>query len=471
MIFASALSFEKFVVILSLIYPDKKRLMQEKIRPEDAAQSLGIELSPMQSGFIQAAPHNRQIILHAPTGSGKTLAFALSLLDVLNPSRKETMCVVIVPSRELALQCESVMKSLQSGLRTLSLVGGHLAANEARHLTELGIQVVFATPGRLLYHINRGTLCTEGIGLLIIDEFDKCLELGFREEMLGIRESLLQGKHEQAMRTWLFSATDSEIEFAPFIEVGKAKVLDFREMPGKDERTRLITVPSPEKDKLDTLGRLLSFIGGEPTIVFLSYRESADRTGKYLKEQGFSAEVYHGGLEQREREKALYRFRSGARNILVATDLAARGLDITTVRCIVHYHLPADEAAFEHRNGRATRWEGQGTSYLILGPTEVLPDFLPVPEEVQDVSSEPLRPTRPEWSTVYIGRGKKEKLSKGDIAGFFCKKGGLRQADLGLIEVFDHHAFITIRRNKLRAALNGVQGEKIKGQKTLFKEI
>ncbi len=349
------------------------------------------------------------------------------------------MCVGIVPSRELALQCESVMKSLQSGLRTLSLVGGHLAANEARHLTELGIQVVFATPGRLLYHINRGTLCTEGIGLLIIDEFDKCLELGFREEMLGIRESLLQGKHEQAMRTWLFSATDSEIEFAPFIEVGKAKVLDFREMPGKDERTRLITVPSPEKDKLDTLG--------------------------------FSAEVYHGGLEQREREKALYRFRSGARNILVATDLAARGLDITTVRCIVHYHLPADEAAFEHRNGRATRWEGQGTSYLILGPTEVLPDFLPVPEEVQDVSSEPLRPTRPEWSTVYIGRGKKEKLSKGDIAGFFCKKGGLRQADLGLIEVFDHHAFITIRRNKLRAALNGVQGEKIKGQKTLFKEI
>ncbi len=446
-------------------------LMPQAFNIAAAVKILDMELSPMQHSFIAATPQHRQIILHAPTGSGKTLAFTLAALSSINPLQKGTVCLVIVPSRELALQCEGVMRSVPSEVRTLSLVGGHLAADEARRLTELGPQVVFATPGRLLYHINRGTLHTESINLLIIDEFDKCLELGFREEMLAIRENLLRNKHEKDFCTWLFSATNSSIEFEPFIEEKTAKVIDFCTGSKNDERSTLITVPSPEKDKLDTLARLLSHINGEQAIVFLSYRESAERTGKFLKEQGFSVETYHGGLEQRDRERALHHFRSGARNVLVATDLAARGLDITSVRHIIHYHLPADEATFEHRNGRATRWEGLGTSYLIIGPTEIFPDFLPADDESLEVSSQPVRPVRPEWTSVYVGKGRKDKLSKGDIAGFFCKKGGLKQGDLGLIEIFDHHAFITIRRNKLRAALNGVQGEKIKGIKTIFKEV
>ena len=213
-------------------------------------------------------------------------------------------------------------------------------------------------------------------------------------------------------------------------------------------------------------------LNGEPTIVFVSYRESVERVYKYLKQEHFFAEKYHGGMEQRDRERALYKFRSGGSNVLVSTDLAARGLDIAEVKHIVHYHIPTDEAAFEHRNGRSTRWENRGASYVILGPEEPLPDFSGIPDaEIMEIVHSEKTPTVPEWTTLYIGRGKKEKVSKGDVLGFLCKKGGLKGCDIGRIDIEAHCSYVAIRRNKTKSVLRAISGEKIKDMKTIIEPM
>ena len=236
-------------------------------------------------------------------------------------------------------------------------------------------------------------------------------------------------------------------------------------------RIEVQQVRSPQKDKLETLGRLLTTIQGQPAIVFVGYRESAERVGKWLRQNGFFAEVYHGGMEQDWRERALYKFRNGSANVLVSTDLAARGLDIPEVKVVIHYHLPLKEEDYTHRNGRTARWDAQGAIYLLLGPEEQCPEYagsLPT-LRVDDV--ELLKPLPPLFTTLYIGRGKREKLSKGDVLGFLCKKGGLKNDEIGRIDISAHHAYVAVARKKVKALLRQVSGEKIKGMKTLVEEI
>lgn len=164
-------------------------------------------------------------------------------------------------------------------------------------------------------------------------------------------------------------------------------------------------------------------LNGEPAIVFVSYRESVERVYKYLKQEHFFAEKYHGGMEQRDRERALYKFRSGGSNVLVSTDLAARGLDIAEVKHIVHYHIPTDEAAFEHRNGRSTRWENRGASYVILGPEEPLPAFSGIPdaEVMEIVHSEKRQPFQN--GPHSISDAERRKSIQGRRAGILMQKG------------------------------------------------
>ena len=218
-------------------------------------------------------------------------------------------------------------------------------------------------------------------------------------------------------------------------------------------RIRHFVVHSPENDKLDTLTALLGDLRGRPTIVFVGYRESVERVGEHLARTGFHAERYHGGMEQQWRERAVYKFRSGCSNVLVSTDLAARGLDIPEVEAVVHYHLPADRNAYVHRTGRTGRWEAGGQSYFLINPKEALPDYLDCQPEDYVPAQPPLSPVEPRWVTVYVGKGRKDKISKADLVGFFCKKGGLRADDLGRIDVKDRYAYVSVDRAKVRAAL------------------
>lgn len=425
-------------------------------------------LNPMQQEMWAVGEKNNDMILLSPTGSGKTLAYMFPLCRHINIDSEKLQVVVVMPSRELAQQSEEVLKSLRLPIRSMSVYGGRPAMEEHRRLRDIKPQVLFATPGRLLDHIEKENISLAAVNMVVVDEFDKSLELGFSREMEGLAVRL---PRKGVKRVYL-SATDvtGETVFQSFVGGNKLHRLDYSATHEIENRCSLYEVSSPRKDKLQTLGELLTFIGGRPTIVFVGHRESVGRIAGYLDDLGFYVESYHGGLDQEQRERSLYKFRSGSSNILVSTDLAARGLDIPEVEAVIHYHLPLTEDVFTHRCGRATRWENVGESYLLRGPEETLPAFLPTVEKIQELPTE-VKPTAPIWTTLYIGRGKKEKLSKVDIVGLLCKKGGLRSEEIGKIDVKEHKSYVVVVRKKVRSLLNNIKGEKIKGMKTLIEEM
>jgi len=265
-----------------------------------------------------------------------------------------------------------------------------------------------------------------------------------------------------------------------FVNMGRTVKLNFiPEDEQTNNRVESFVVHSQEKDKLGTLALLLSDIGNTPTpntqhpsaIVFLNYRDSIERTSEYLKANGFCHVAFHGGLDQKQREQALHQFSNGSVQIMVCTDLAARGLDIPKIGNIIHYPLPLSQQEYIHRVGRTARWDASGRTFFLLGPEEKMPEFVEVEPEEYQVQSEVAKPVLPQMVTLYIGKGKKDKLSKGDIVGFLCKKGGLQSSEIGKISVEERFTYVAIDRQKLSSVLRHVQGEKIKGIKTIVEEV
>lgn len=425
---------------------------------------LGIqELNLMQEETLATSRKSKSIILLSPTGSGKTLAYLLPLANLIDTKKDDVQAVVIVPSRELAKQSAQVLQDMRCGVRVAAVYGGRPAMEEHRTINGIKPHVIIGTPGRLNDHLGKGNFSPENVTTLVIDEFDKCLELGFQDEMRLVISHL-----NNVERRFLLSATDCP-EIPRFIEINEGTArLDFLDDTEQiPSRIDVCAVHSPVKDKLETLGRLLTDLGQESSIIFVSYRESVDRVAKFLRQQHFYVTDFHGGMEQDLRERALFCFSSGASNILVSTDLASRGLDIPEVNNIIHYHLPLDEQTYVHRNGRTARWNATGNSYLIIGPEEHLPQY--ISEEVKDfsIAAKEIAPTQPKWESIYIGRGKKEKLSKGDIAGFMMKIGGLQKEEVGRIEVREHCAYVSVLRSRLRELMIRIKGQKIKGMKTI----
>ena len=441
------------------------------------------ELNEMQQHAAEAITgSDGDVVLLSPTGSGKTLAYLLPLVQLLdqsltpNPSPKgegdlvAPKALVITPGRELALQSHQVLQSMGCGLRSTACYGGRAAMDEHKVLKEVCPQIVFGTPGRLNDHLDKENISRYGIRYLIIDEFDKCLEMGFQAEMQRLIKSL-----PGLQRRILLSATNAE-QIPQFVNMSKkGTLIDFLpEEEQTSERVTLYEVHSPQKDKLETLKLLLLSFGDESSIVFLNYRESVERVNSYLLEQGFITSCFHGGLEQRQREDQLYRFSNGSANVLVATDLASRGLDIPNIQNIVHYHLPESQEGYIHRVGRTARWDATGRSFFILNASEHIPDYVEGNIEnylLPSPSEEGLEVRLPRMATLYIGKGKKDKLSKGDIVGFLCKNGGLKADDIGRIDIKDRYAYVAIRREKLKQTLHLVQGQKIKGLKTIIEPI
>lgn len=407
---------------------------------------------------MQAFRKSDNVVLLSPTGSGKTLAYLLPLIESLKAEQPAVQALVIVPSRELAMQTVEVVKQGGADIRALALYGGRPAMEEHRTLNGVRPQLLVGTPGRLLDHLTKGNFSADSIHTLVIDEFDKCLELGFRDEMSQIFVHL-----PGVRKRFLLSATDNE-EITRFLP--EYVRLDYLDSTEAAERIEQLYVSSPQKDKLETLADLLLSVGNQTSIVFVGFRESVERVAKFLRERGFVASSLHGGLEQRHRERELFRFVAGSTNILVSTDLAARGLDIQALDNVIHYHLPLNEQAFIHRNGRTARWDREGRSFIILGPEETLPPY--VVADKFSVSHSTRSPQHPLWSSIYIGKGKKDKISKGDIAGFLMKVGGLDKDDVGRIDVRDYHSFVAINRKRTSETLIRLRGQKIKGIKTIF---
>ncbi|MGX5817258.1 DEAD/DEAH box helicase [Chitinophaga lutea] len=420
--------------------------------------ALGIDaLNDMQEAAIAAARGSRDLILLSGTGSGKTLAFLLPVLERLQPGARITQALVIAPTRELAQQIEQVFRSMKTGHKVTACYGGHHRETEERTLLEAPALIV-GTPGRLADHIRSGNIQAGNIHTLVLDEFDKSLELGFQEEIEAIITSLAG-----LQKTILTSATDAA-ELPPFLSLRNPQTLNF--LTGEAPKALdLRLLHSPEKDKADTLFRLLCVQGAHRAIVFCNHRESVQRLSELTAEKGITNVFYHGALEQADRDAALVQFRNGSSLTLITTDIAARGLDIPEVHTIVHYHLPGSEATFVHRNGRTARMDATGTAVMIIGPEETAPEYVPADTPTMELPARVPAPPRTDWVTLFIGAGRKDKVNKIDVVGFLGQKGRLDKADIGLIEVKDYICFVAIRKNKVRDVLQRIRNEKIKNRK------
>lgn len=423
---------------------------------------LGItDLNPMQQEMLRIYRRYPRTVLLSPTGTGKSLAYLLPMVEQLDAANNNLQALVIVPSRELAIQIRETLQRLCPDCRTTVCYGGRAAMEEHRTLRSLQPQVVVATPGRLLDHLQKGNVEPSALRTLVVDEFDKCLELGFRQQLADIRQLLPPPSF-----LFLLSATDTP-DLGLMMGAGTFHKLDYTDERAED-RIALHIVESPEKDKLHTLLRLLCTLGNQSSLVFVNYRESAERVAAFLKSEGVSHCVYHGNMEQRDREKAIYRFSNGSCRVMVSTDLASRGLDIQGIDNVIHYHLPLDEKAFVHRNGRTGRWDAHGRAFLLLGPEEHCPDFLPLEPPRFGLPAHGPRPLPSEWVTLYIGKGKKDKINKIDIVGFLIKTGQVEKEHIGRIDVLPGWSYVAVRREVSAALLQRIRGAKIKGVKTVY---
>ncbi|MEJ7611880.1 MAG: DEAD/DEAH box helicase [Ferruginibacter sp.] len=416
-------------------------------------------LNEMQLAAIAAIDKNDKVLLLSATGSGKTLAFLLPVLNSLDPDLRVVQALILVPSRELAIQIESVLRQMQTGYKITACYGGHKREIEENNLVQAPA-IIIGTAGRMADHIRRNNVNTSSIKFLVLDEFDKSLELGFLEEMQFILGSL-----PNVEKRMLTSATN-EVEIPAFAEMDAPETLNFLpENPEPNESLRINTLLSDDKDKLHTLLQLVCYFNNTSTIIFCNHREAVERTSNFLGDQGIINVFYHGGMEQHDREVALTKFRNTTSDILVTTDLASRGLDIADIRNIVHYHIPHEESNFTHRNGRTARMHATGNVYVIWSEEEKLPAYITENATTFGLPEKLSIPEKPKWSTLFIAAGKKDKINKIDIVGFLTQKGMLKKDEIGLIEVKDFTAFAAVRKSKIGAVVELIKDEKIKNKK------
>jgi superfamily II DNA/RNA helicase len=363
-----------------------------------------------------------------------------------------------VPSRELGIQIEQVWKKMGTTYKVNVCYGGHSIDTEIKNLSNPPA-VLIGTPGRIVDHLDRGTFKVDHIQTLILDEFDKSLQLGFHEEM-----SFIISKLSKLNKRILVSAT-AGIEIPKYTRVVNPTVLDF--IPTEEAKVNLSMkmVVSKDKDKIGSLFNLICSLKSESALIFCNHRDAAERISDTLNEKGIYATYYHGGMDQDERERALIQFRNGSVSYLVTTDLAARGLDIPEMKHVIHYHLPSKEDEFTHRNGRTARMLASGTAYIIFHESEKKLDYIDHGMSVLKVDNATKLPKPPEFQTIYISGGKKNKLNKIDIVGFFSQKGKLEKGDLGLIEVKDFISFAAVKSKKVKELLSNIRDEKMKGKK------
>lgn len=438
--------------------------MKEKEIIESVKQHLGIEeLNEMQKEMMSKSGEGRDIILLSPTGSGKTLAFTLPILKMMKPSTGRIQCVVVAPSRELVIQIATVMRSTGKAFRVVALYGGHKVEDEVNSLKVVP-DIIVATPGRLLDHSVRHNLELLPVRILVLDEFDKTLELGFEEEM-----GKLMNRMKNVSRVILTSATKAEV-LPEFLKLDNPVTVDYSsDSDDLRERMTIRKVVTDSNDKLEGLLALLHNInegkeGPEKAMIFVNHRESAERVYEFLRKKGVAVVLYHGALQQKDRETAVALFNNGSRPIIVATDLAARGLDIERVKSVIHYHQPLTPESFVHRNGRTARVEEEGDVYILVGPDEELKEFVN-PDGDFTILEGKHADLSQKFMTLYISGGKREKLSKGDILGFIVKECGVPAGDIGKIDVFDHYSLVAVKEDKVAGLLNAAEGKKLKGEK------
>lgn len=412
-------------------------------------------LNPMQEAADEAIRKQDEVILISPTGTGKTLAFMLPIVASLKTDYYGLQVLILAPSRELALQIEQVAREMGSGYKVNAAYGGRKVSKDKLELAHPP-SILVGTPGRVADHIRRGTFSCEGVKFLVLDEFDKSLEIGFEKDMKEIIEAL------PALEKKILTSATYGVSVPDFVGLRQPKQLNFSK-EGAAGQLSIKTILSPSKDKLKTLDATLRHLGAKAGIVFCSFRDSIQRVSEYLTQQNISHACFHGGMEQRDRERALIKFRNGTHQVLLATDLAARGIDVPALDYIIHYHLPLKREEFTHRNGRTARMNQDGAAYILQWEGERLPDFvgrLPV----LHLKDGPI-PAASSWQTLFVSGGRKDKISKGDIAGHFFKQGQLKPDQLGLIELKTDCAFVAVKSEEIHHVIAQLDQKRLKNKK------
>jgi len=430
--------------------------MTGKIKDEQAIlDKLGIvALNPMQESAIKAISSNSEVVLLSPTGTGKTLAFLLPIIAELDPKLKGVQVLILVPSRELAIQIEQVTQDMGSGYKTNAIYGGRKGFKDKADLKHPP-SILIGTPGRVADHIRRETFETDHIKTLVLDEFDKSLEVGFADEMSEIVYAL------PFLEKKILTSATEKAQIPGFMGIREAKYLSF--LGETNPQLQLKTIVSSNWDKRDTLVQLLKHLGGKSGIVFCNLKESIEMVSDYLHDHSIDHACFYGGLEQSDRERALIKFRNGTHRILIATDLAARGIDVPKLDYIIHFQLPQAKDEFVHRNGRTARMHSEGTAYLIKGEKEHLPGFAKSAEEMT-IKSNNETPVK-ERETLFISGGKRDKISKGDIAGLFLKQSNLTKDELGVIELKQDCAYVSVPSSKSKQLIQQLNNSRIKKKK------
>lgn len=424
-------------------------------------EKLGIEtLNPMQKEALEVLTSHNEVVLLSPTGTGKTVAFLLPLIESLSTTCNEIQALIIVPSRELALQLEQVIRQMGSGFKTNAVYGGRAGAQDKIDLKHRP-SILIGTPGRVADHLRKERFSTEFIKTLVLDEFDKSLEVGFEAEMTAIVAAL-----PNVERKVLTSATKA-LAIPDFVQLKQPKYIDY--LHEAITQLTIKTILSPSKDKLETLVDALCYIGNQPGIIFCNFKESIQRVSDFLNAANISHGCFHGDMEQIDRERTLVKFRNGTHQVIVATDLASRGLDIPAIKFILHYQLPLREQEFTHRNGRTARMKSDGTAYILAYKNEKLPDFVGKPA-IEVIQPAPL-PAPSKWKTLYISGGRRDKISKSDIAGLFMKQAQLKPDELGIIEIKQDCAFVGINAIKVNDCIFLTNNSKLKTKKIRVSEI
>ncbi|WP_062058194.1 DEAD/DEAH box helicase [Aquimarina longa] len=411
-------------------------------------------LNPMQEEALIAIKHTTNTVILSPTGTGKTLAFLLPIIAGLDRNSTDVQALILVPSRELAIQIEQVIREMGSGYKVNAVYGGRSISRDKIALKHTP-SILIGTPGRIADHFGRERFAKESIKTLVLDEFDKSLEIGFEYEMRGIINEL------PSIEKRILTSATQEIEVPSFVKLENPVIIDY--LQEGVTNLAIKTVISSSKNKLNTLVNLLNQLGGQPGIIFCNLKDTIKNVSDFLNKNNINHGCFYGGMEQKERERSLIKFRNGTHQIIIATDLAARGLDIPEIKYIVHYQLPLKIEEFTHRNGRTARVNASGTAYVLQWEKESLPDFI-TNTEIETITKQSVKRSQ-YWETLFISGGRKDKISKGDIAGLFFKQGKINKDQLGIIELKEDCTFVAVPVTIADQLVNLLNNSRLKKKK------
>lgn len=440
--------------------------------------SLGYQaMTPIQAQSLPPILEGKDVIAQGKTGSGKTAAFSLGLLEKLDVKRFRVQSLVLCPTRELADQVGKEIRKLARtihNIKVLTLCGGMPFGPQVGSL-EHGAHVIVGTPGRVEDHLNRGTLKLDSVNTLVLDEADRMLDMGFQPALDAIIERIPQQR-----QTLLFSATfpDQIQSIAQRIMI-KPVIVQVAATHDDASIQQFLFKLDDEMERVTALRLLLMHYRPESAVVFCNTKQETQDVANELCDHGFSALALHGDLEQRDRDQTLVRFVNKSASVLVATDVASRGLDIEALDAVINYDIARDSEVYIHRIGRTGRAGSKGIACTLYSEKE---DYKIARLEAfldQAFDTQPLPPYnvleqatyKPSMITLQIDGGKKQKVRPGDILGALTGENGIAGKQVGKIQIFDNWAYVAVSRDAKKAALNKLSKGKLKGRSFRVRQI